>query len=97
MPACSGLSGRLIDAVPRLLRNWNVPATAPLGRVTLNTTPPVGDAPVLLVTVAVVVGAPLGRVGFCELVSEVAVVTTSAAVVRRLPPVAPPPSSGATC
>src|SRR2546429_64539 len=73
VPACSGLSGRLIDAVPRLLRNWNVPATEPLGRVTLNTTPPVGDAPVLLVTVAVIVGAPLVRVGFCELVSVVVV------------------------
>src|SRR5438477_13189842 len=83
VPACSGLSGRLIDAVPRLLRNWNVPATEPLGRVTLNTTPPVGDAPVLLVTVAVIVGAPLGRGGFCELVSEAAVVTTAAGVARQ--------------
>src|SRR5438132_14008413 len=92
MPACSGLSGRLIDAVPRLLRNWNVPATEPLGRVTLNTTPPVGDAPVLLVTVAVVVGAPLGRVGCCELVSEVAVVTTSAVASRQRPRVGSAPS-----
>src|SRR5438477_975128 len=83
VPACSGLSGRLIDAVPRLLRNWNVPATEPLGRVTLNTTPPVGDAPVLLVAVAVVVGAPLVGGGFCVLGSEAAVGTTFASLNRE--------------
>src|SRR5947207_15049082 len=92
VPACSGLSGRLIDAVPRLLRNWNVPATEPLGRVTLNTTPPVGDAPVLLVTVAVVVGPPLVRGGCCELGSEPALFTPSAVASRERPSVGCPPS-----
>src|SRR2546425_8952981 len=73
VPACSGLPGRLIDALAAL-RNCSVLVVVPSGRVTLNTTAPVGVATVLL-TVAVTVGVPVVSVGFWELLSVVVVGT----------------------
>src|SRR2546430_13594912 len=71
VPACSGLPGRLIDALAAV-RNCSVPVVVPSGRVTVNTTAPFGVATVLL-TVAVIEGVPVVSVGFCELVSVVVV------------------------
>src|SRR5438552_15909198 len=76
MPACSGLPGRLIDALAAV-RNCSVPVVVPSGRVTVNTTAPFGVATVLL-TVAVIEGVPVVSVGFCELVSVVVVETRCA-------------------
>src|SRR5437016_3166325 len=73
VPACSGLPGRLIDALAAV-RNCSVPVVVPSGRVTVNTTAPFGVATVLL-TVAVIEGVPVVSVGFCELVSVVVVGT----------------------
>src|SRR5256886_9244711 len=73
MPACSGLPGRLIDALAAV-RNCSVLIVVPSGRVTVNTTAPFGVATVLL-TVAVIEGVPVVSVGFCELVSVVVVGT----------------------
>src|SRR5207244_12017756 len=71
VPACSGLPGRLIDALAAV-RNCSVLIVVPSGRVTVNTTAPFGVATVLL-TVAVIEGVPVVSVGFCELVKVGAV------------------------
>src|SRR5438034_4302677 len=69
VPACSGLSGRLMDTLFEVLRDCDVLIVEPSGRVTLNCTEPSGVAPVLLVTVAVIDGVLVVGGGFCELVS----------------------------
>src|SRR5881397_2867740 len=91
VPACSGLPGRLIDALAAV-RNCSVLIVVPSGRVTVNTTAPFGVATVLL-TVAVIEGVPVVSVGFCELVSVVVVGTlfTSSlsgvsALLAKMPP-----------
>src|SRR5690242_15536144 len=73
VPACSGLSGRLINALPAELRNTSVLMLEPLGRVMVKVTAPLSDMAGLLVTTAVMVGVPVVRVGFCELRSVVVV------------------------
>src|SRR5439155_1188265 len=78
VPACSGLSGRLMDTLFEVLRDCDVLIVEPSGRVTLNCTEPSGVAPVLLVTVAVIEGVPVVSVGFCELVRVIVVETSCA-------------------
>src|SRR5437773_512573 len=71
VPACSGLSGRLMDTLFEVLRDCSVLIVEPSGRVTLNCTEPSGVAPVLLVTVAVIEGVPVVGGGFGLLANDV--------------------------
>src|SRR5207244_2690050 len=94
VPACSGLPGRLIDALAAV-RNCSVLIVVPSGRVTVNTTAPFGVATVR-VTVAALDGGPVVSVGFCERVRRVVVGTlcTScrsgvAVLVATMPPLSP--------
>src|SRR5438093_9173930 len=97
VPACSGLSGRLMDTLFEVLRDCSVLIVEPSGRVTLNCTEPSGVAPVLLVTVAVIEGVPVVSVGFCEQVNVVVVETcfTTSPTAAALPVGTTPPRPGA--
>src|SRR5438094_3445437 len=92
VPACSGLSGRLMDTLFEVLRDCSVLIVEPSGRVTLNCTEPSGVAPVLLVTVAVIEGVPVVSVGFCELASVVVVGTLFTTSLSALPLLVAPTS-----